>query len=63
METRSCNWCDEEAEYVFVGKTHDDQYKIVTLCEEHNLGLRKACAEKNIPREEGMANKLFGIGD
>lgn len=56
---KNCAWCDKEATYTFVGRTFQDEYKVVIVCKEHNIQLRKACAENNVQREKGMVKKFF----
>ena len=58
---RNCHWCEEEAVYTFVGRTFDDEYQVIILCELHKDMLHEECMKQNVVREEGMAKKLFSF--
>lgn len=59
LELKKCEWCNEKAEYAFVGKTFDNEYKHVFLCIKHHRELMNESRNQGIKREKGLAKKYF----
>jgi hypothetical protein len=57
---KNCNfYFFEEATYAFVGKTFDDKYKHVFLCDQCQKELYSLSKKQGVIRQKGMAKEYF----